>query len=155
MVERVFETVNHQGSDESRLLTKARGDAWPWRVLDAAISARHCQIGEGSLVVERKDGGEGRRETRFSQKKKKGKKYEKQKRSREKKKKGRKDEKETTTMERMEKRRRRGKKKRKRNEIRFAFGGFGHSLRRAVSQLWQIDRGCLVRYITIQSTSID
>lgn len=69
-----------------------------------------------------------------------------------------KDEKETTTME--DGKRRRGKKKRrrwggrrKRNEIRFVFGGFGHSLRRAVSQLWQIDRGCLVRYvITLQST---
>ena len=43
------------------------------RFLDAAISARRCQIGEGNLVVERKDGGEGRRETRFSQKKRKGK----------------------------------------------------------------------------------
>lgn len=122
-------------------------------VLDAAISARRYQIGEGNLVVERKDGGEGRRETRFSQKKRKGKKMKSKKGVGRRRRRGENMRKKQQRW-RMEKRRR-GKKKRKRNEIRFAFGGFGHSLRRAVSQLWQIDRGCLVRYITIQSTSID
>lgn len=62
------------------------------RFLDAAIFARRRQIGEGNLMVERKDGGERKMRNAVFSEKKKGKKYEKQKRSREKKKKRRRGE---------------------------------------------------------------
>lgn len=83
------------------------------RYLDAAISARRCQFGEGNLMVERKDEGEGRmRNAVFSkkEKKRKGKKMKSKKGAGRRRRRGEKDEKETTTM--VDGKRRRGKKRR-------------------------------------------